>query len=334
MLIEPSIDFIDVPLAGKSGVHKLAVYEWGDRDYSKQTVLCVHGLTRNGRDFDFLASALAPDYRVIAFDVAGRGKSERLSNPADYNYATYLADTTYLINKLGLHKIHYIGTSMGGIIGMMLVGNIPGLIKSLTLNDIGCLVPAAGLKRITQYVGATEFESRAAAEAELRARCAPYGIKDELCWQNLFKHSIEEIPGGRVRLAYDPAIIDNLKKPLVPITDVNLWGFWPKITAIPTLVLRGKSSDILPHKTAIRMQRLHPDLRLLEIDNVGHAPALMDAQQINAIRSLLEYERPSIEYLLKNKSLTSIKIAKQKIASLIPNKMRDFINYIVGKNKN
>ncbi len=327
MLTEPSIEFIDVPIVGKYGMHKLAVYEWGNKEYARQTVFCVHGLTRNGRDFDFLASALASDYRVIAFDVAGRGKSEWLPDPADYNYATYVADTAYLINRLGLSNINYIGTSMGGIIGLMLANNFPGLIKSLTLNDIGCLVPAAGLKRITRYVGTTEFESRAAAEAELRVRCAPYGIKDEDCWQDMFAHSIEEISGKGARLAYDPAIASNLSNPLVPITDVNLWVFWPKVAIIPTLLLRGKNSDILTHETAIQMQQTHPDFRLLEIDNVGHAPALMDNEQIGAIRSLLEYQKISeadgykyVDYLLKNKIPHVDYLLKNKIPHV------DFVN--------
>ncbi len=333
MLIEPSIEFIDVPLVGKLGTHKLAVYEWGNKN-NINVVFCVHGLTRNGRDFNFLASALANDYRVISVDVAGRGKSDRLADPSDYNYGTYVTDTAYLINKLGIRNINYIGTSMGGIIGIMLANNFPGLLKSLTLNDIGCLVPAAGLKRIVQYVGATGFESRAAAEAQLRSRCSPYGITDEACWKDMFSHSIEEIGGGRARLAYDPAIADNLTKPLVPIIDVNLWPFWEKVKLVPTLLIRGKNSDILTHETAIQMQATHPDFRLLEIDNVGHAPALMDTTQIWAIRSLLEYEKPPFDYLLNYESLTSLKMAKEKITSVIPKKMRDFINYIIGKNKN
>lgn len=338
MLTQPRTSFIDVPIIGVDGMHKIAVYEWGDKTTAKGTVLCVHGLTRNGRDFDFLASALAPDYYVVSIDVAGRGKSSRLTDPANYNYGTYVTDTAYLITKLGLSNINYVGTSMGGIIGIMLANNFPGILKSLTLNDIGCMVPAAGLKRITQYVGTTEFESRAKAEAELRVRCRQYGINDEAGWQDLFAHSIEEIPGGRAQLAYDQAIVNNLVNPLVPIADVNLWPLWEKVKPIPTLVIRGKISDILIEETAIKMKQTHPDLRLLEIDNVGHAPALMDNEQIEAIKSLLEYQKPkavSILYnFLESKSLASLGLTKHNLASAVPSKVRDFINDIFGKNKN
>lgn len=290
MIIEPNTLFFDVPVVGGQGTNKLAVYEWGNNSNTKATVFCVHGLTRNGRDFDVLASSLSKNYHVLSIDVAGRGKSQWYSDPVFYNYGNYVADIGYLVAKLELTNIHWIGTSMGGIIGMMVANSFPKLLRTLTLNDIGYLIPAAGLNRIAKYVSAlTNFESRALAEGELRVRCAPYGINSEENWQNLFSHSIQETEDRKFRLTYDPAIAKNLAvAPDTPIQDINLWPLWEAIKIIPTMLIRGAQSDLLTHETAIQMEESHPDFCLLEIDNVGHAPALMDEVQINAIAKWLK----------------------------------------------
>lgn len=275
MLTQPRTLFFDIG-------PRLAVYEWGAPN-ATSTVLCVHGLTRNGRDFDVLAQALSAHHRVLCVDMAGRGKSEWLTDTTQYNYPNYTGIMGRLVGALGLSACHWVGTSMGGIIGMMMANAFPGLLQSLTLNDIGCLVPAAGLARIASYVGtATHFATRELAETELRRRCAPYGITQETHWQNLFSHSIEEMPDGQFRLAYDPAIAANLPPP-EQVQDVNLWGLWEAVKPIPTLLIRGMQSDLLTHDTALQMQTVHPRFSLLEIEGVGHAPALMDAAQVAAI---------------------------------------------------
>jgi pimeloyl-ACP methyl ester carboxylesterase len=289
MLIEPRTTFFDVPLAGAEGTHKMAVYEWGNKEGAAETVFCGHGLTRNGRDFDVLASALAKNYRVLSVDMAGRGKSEWYNDPAQYNYGSYAADINYLVTQLKLASVHWIGTSMGGILGMILAASSPKLFRTLTLNDIGCMVPASGLNRIVKYVALTDFKTRALAEDELRTRCAPYGIKNKEHWQNLFSHSIQETENGEFRLAYDAVIAKNLNaNPGEPMQDVNLWPLWEAVKTIPTLLIRGAQSDLLTHQTAIEMEKSHPEFSLLEIDGVGHAPALMDEVQIRAIKRWLE----------------------------------------------
>lgn len=289
--VEPRTLFFDVPVAGAEGTHKVAVYEWGNKEGAAGTVFCVHGLTRNGRDFDVLANALAENYRVLSVDIAGRGKSEWHNDPALYNYGSYVADIVYLVTHLQLSSVHWIGTSMGGILGMMLAASAPKLFRTLTLNDIGCMVPAAGLNRIIKYVALTNFKTRALAENELRIRCAPYGIKSEEKWQHLFSHSIQETENGEFRLAYDAAIGKALTtSPETPLQDVNLWPLWESVKTIPTLLIRGAQSDLLTHQTAIEMEKTHPDFSLLEIDGVGHAPALMDEVQINAIKKWLGIE--------------------------------------------
>ncbi len=281
--VEPRSFFLNVPVSGGKETNKTALYEWGSRTTSKGTVFCVHGLTRNGRDFDALASALCEDYRVIAIDMAGRGKSEWHINPVFYSYPAYVADISNVVSQLSLHDIHWVGTSMGGILGMMVANSFPGLIKTLTLNDVGCLIPAEGIKRISGYVGnATNFPSRAAAEAELRRRCAPYGIKIEDDWQHLFTHSIEVGDNKNFRLAYDPDIAKGFADG--EIKDVNLWGLWEAVKPIPTLLIRGNNSDLLTHQTALEMKNQHPNLTLLEVEGVGHAPALIDDGQIGAVK--------------------------------------------------
>ncbi len=286
-MTEPCTIFLDVPIISGATTHRLALYEWG-ADNKRGTVFCVHGLTRNGRDFDTIASALANEYRVISLDVAGRGKSQWHNDHALYNYAEYLSDIGHIVSKLSLSDLHWIGTSMGGIMGMMVAGNFPKLLKTLTLNDIGCLIPKEGLIRIAGYVGsATNFATRALAEEELRCRCAPYGIDSEERWQNLFNHSIDENPDGSAKLAYDPAIAKNLSLPGKPIEDVNLWPLWEAVKTVPTLIIRGKESDLLTHETALQMLESHPNCKLLEIDGVGHAPALMDELQIGTVRDFL-----------------------------------------------
>ncbi|MEQ1790610.1 MAG: alpha/beta hydrolase [Rickettsiales bacterium] len=280
--------FFDVPIAGGEGTHKIAIYKRGGGSDANGTIFCAHGLTRNGRDFDVLASALSTNYQVYSIDIAGRGKSQWHADTAHYNYGDYVADVGYIINKLGISNIHWIGTSMGGIIGMMLANSFPKLLRTLTLNDIGCLIPAAGLARISEYVSAlTNFKTRALAEAELRCRCAPYGIKDEEHWQNIFTHGIKQTEIDH-QLTYDPEIAKNLFPKDKPIEDVNLWPLWEAIKAVPTMLIHGMDSDILTHQTAIQMEQSHPDFSLLEIENVGHAPALMDSVQIAAIKRWID----------------------------------------------
>lgn len=287
--MQPITKFLDIPTPNSKTI-KIAVYEWGNFANS-EVVFCVHGLTRNGRDFDVLAQNLSANYRVIAVDIAGRGKSEWQADASFYNYPQYVMDVANILAQLGLQRVHFIGTSMGGIIGMMLANAFPTLLKTLTINDIGCFVPAAGLKRISQYVGASEFSTRAEAEAALRLRCAAYGIASEEHWQSLFESSIQETEFGNFRLAYDNAISKNFGS-IDDVKDVDLWMLWAAVQEIPTLLIRGAISDILPTDMAQKMKETHPDLTLLEIANVGHAPALADAVQISAIYELISKHSP------------------------------------------
>lgn len=261
---------------------RLAAVEWGTP--GAMPVLCVHGLTRNGRDFDWLAQRLCGQYRVLCPDMPGRGKSEWLPDAAGYSYPTYVSHLAYFIKSFNISRLHWIGTSMGGILGMMLANAFPGLIQSLTLNDIGCTISAEGLRRIVSYAGSpSSYPTRALAEGALRERVLPFGIHGDAQWRQFFEHSIEALPDGRWRIACDPAIGASLPK-IDDITDIDLWQLWPAVTKIPVLLLRGEQSDILTKETAQAMQARHPDLTYYEVANTGHAPALMDKDQIDLIQ--------------------------------------------------
>lgn len=267
--------------------HRIAYYEWENPAASK-TVICVHGLTRNGRDFDYLAQKLSETYRVISVDMPGRGKSDYLLDPLQYNYFTYIYDMQCLLASLGLAKVYWVGTSMGGIICMMLAPLMPGLIEKLVLNDIGCLIPAVGLKRIFSYAGVkTQFASMEEARQTLRENMASFGITDEIHWQHLYAYSLIQKADGSVHMHYDAAIalaFQNVQE----VVDVNLWGTWEAIKPIPTLLIRGAESDILTAETSQQMQALHGNLVLREIANTGHAPMLMEDPQIKLIDDWLK----------------------------------------------
>jgi len=268
-----------------AGFHRLSYTEWGPPDAAR-TVVCVHGLTRRGGDFEVLAAALAADgWRVVCPDMAGRGGSDRLADPAAYSYAQYLADTAVLLARLAVERIAWIGTSMGGLIGMMLAARPGSPIGRLLLNDIGPFIPKAALARLAVYVGADpRFSDMAAAERYVRKVHAPFGDLGEAGWRRLTEISVVPAADGGLRLHYDPRIGDAFRN--TPLEDVDLWAVWDRI-AVPTLVLRGADSDLLLPETAAEMGRRGPRAQIAEIAGCGHAPALRAADQIALIREWL-----------------------------------------------
>ena len=282
-MLAPELLIFDVPDARETGsTNAISVAQWG-KPREKPTIICVHGLTRNGRDFDFVAQALAQDFHVLAPDMRGRGKSQRLSDPSGYSNPAYIADIAFILQSLGITQLHWLGTSMGGIMGLMAANSAPGLIQSMVLNDIGCLIPASGLGRINDIANIpTVFDTRALAEAALRQRSAGFGIADEAHWQHLYAHGLEQV-NGRWRFTYDTGIFTAGFSPDTPVADVNLWPLWPALANIPVLLLRGADSDLLTHSTALEMQSNHPRLTLEEFDGVGHAPALLERTQIELV---------------------------------------------------
>nr|WP_209768802.1 alpha/beta hydrolase [Azospirillum rugosum] len=267
-----------------AGFHKVAYTQWG-RDDAPRTAVCVHGLTRNGRDFDALALDLADGWRVACPDVVGRGKSGWLANPALYGYPQYCADMAALVARLGVEQVDWVGTSMGGLIGLMLAAQPNSPIRRLVINDVGPFVSKIGLQRIADYVGKDPvFEDIAAVESYLRFVLMGFGRLPDEAWRHMAEHSARTRPDGRYGLAYDPGIAEAFKAQ--PMQDVDLWAFWDRIQC-PVLVLRGATSDILLRETAEEMTRRGPRARVVEFANTGHAPALMTEDQIAAVRGFL-----------------------------------------------
>jgi pimeloyl-ACP methyl ester carboxylesterase len=265
---------------GPHGFHRVAYREWGDAE-NPQVVVCVHGLTRNSRDFDALARVLAADYRVICPDVVGRGHSQWLSHKQDYGYPLYLSDMAALLARTGADQVHWIGTSMGGLIGMMLAAQPDSPIRRLVVNDVGPFIPKAALERLALYVGKTpRFATLDEFERYLRAIAAPFGPLTDAQWRHLAEHSSRRYDDGSLGAAYDPAIGAAFA---TPIQDLVLWPVWDALSC-PTLVLRGEQSDLLLRATAEEMTLRGPKARLVEFDGIGHAPMLMSDDQIAVVR--------------------------------------------------
>lgn len=297
------------------GFHRVAYLDWG-KAACEHVVLCVHGLSRNSRDFDYLARALMPDCRIVCMDVVGRGDSEWLADKSDYSFSTYLNDAAMLIARItapvaqnffgtfrnrgkavkGPASIDWIGTSMGGLIGMLLAAKRGSPIRRLVLNDVGPFIPWGALYRLKGHVsGGGFFRNAAEVEAYLRHACAQFGPLEDEHWRHLAEHSAAPDGDGGYRLRYDPAIGDTLRVgqpdpefPLGPnfLAGIDLWGVWSEIRC-PTLVLRGAESDVLSRDTVRTMQALRPGVEVLELPGVGHAPALMSYDQIAAVREFL-----------------------------------------------
>ena len=264
------------------GFHWLRYVEWGD-PANPRVLLCVHGLTRNGRDFDHVARALADAYRVVCPDMPGRGRSDWLRDPADYNYPVYTGDLTVLMARLGAENVDWLGTSMGGILGMMLAAMPGSPVRKLVMNDVGCMIPKAAIERIGKYLGKDpSYASIEALEADLRA-VSPFGDLTPEQWRQLAITSSKQDEEGRWRLRYDPGIAVNFHA--AAPADVNLRAFWAAIHG-PVLVIRGEHSDLLLASTLEEMRK-RPRTEALVVERTGHCPMLMDDMQVGAIRRFL-----------------------------------------------
>jgi pimeloyl-ACP methyl ester carboxylesterase len=267
------------------GFHRMAYVEWGD-PHNPRVLVCVHGLTRCSRDFDVLAQALAADYRVICPDVVGRGDSGWLRNPMFYAVPTYAADMVTLIARLNVEEIQWVGTSMGGLIGMTLAAMPDSPISKLVLNDVGPVVTAASLARIGTYVGlAPRFPSLEAAEQYVRITSATFGPHSDAQWRFLTEHVVRQEADGQWRMHYDPAIAVPFRTGLDG-KDIELWGLYDAIRC-PTLVVRGQASDLLTAETAAAMAQRGPKARCVHFSGVGHAPTLMQENQIAVVKGFL-----------------------------------------------
>ena len=276
-----------------AGLHEMAYTEWGDPDNSR-VLVCVHGLTRCGRDFDDLARALCADYRVVCPDVVGRGRSDWLVDKSRYGIAQYAADMVTLLARLDAETVHWVGTSMGGLIGMALAALDRSPIRRLVLNDVGPLLTAVSLARIGEYLGeAPRFADIQQAEQYVRLVSAPFGPLSDAQWRHLTVHVTRVAADGMVEFVYDPGIAVPFRQEMDSGgvgRDVDLWPLYEAIRC-PTLVLRGADSDLLTVETAQAMTQRGPRARLVEFAGVGHAPMLMDPAQIEAVVAFLGADR-------------------------------------------
>jgi pimeloyl-ACP methyl ester carboxylesterase len=272
-----------IQIAGPDGVYGLSYADWGNPEAAR-TIVCVHGLTRNGRDFDHLATVLQDHARVICPDMVGRGLSDPLRDPEQYALPTYVAHMLQLLDQLGLGQVDWIGTSMGGLIGMGVAAS-GAPIHRLVLNDIGPFIPRAALERINTHLGLSlGFASLEALEAHLREIHAGFGPLSDAEWRHLAEHSASRREDGTFRLSYDQRLAQPMKRG--PIADIDLWPVWDQIHC-PVLVLRGTRSELLLAATAEEMTRRGPGAEVVEIDGTGHAPALMAKDQIAIVRDWL-----------------------------------------------
>jgi len=272
---------------GITGYHRLHYTEWGPRDGAR-TILCVHGYSGNGRDFDELARALSRDARVVCLDVAGRGRSDWLPSSLSYNFPQFLGDIATLLRRLRVDRFDWIGTSMGGLLGLMHAAQPGSRVRRLVLNDVGAFVPAGGLREIGERLAAPDrFASLAEVEAHLRATHREWGEITDAQFRSLARHQSRRLPQGGYRLHYDPQIARLVQGGGLPFVDgLHLWDAWDRVEC-PVLVIRGEHSRILPGDVARRMVDTHPEARLVEIEGAGHAPALMTAGEIERIRNFL-----------------------------------------------
>lgn len=264
------------------GFHRMRWTEWGDAD-NPRVLVCAHGLTRCGRDFDYLAERLSDAYRVVCPDAPGRGASDWLADKNDYGYPVYCADAAAMLAALGAERVDWVGTSMGGLLGMLLAAQPRTPVAKLVLNDVGSVVPKASLERIASYVGlAPAFDSLEALESAMRL-VSPFGELTAAQWRHLAIHVARAGEDGKWRFHYDPGIAVPFRG--AAHADIDLTPLWMAVRS-PVLILRGAESDLLTPAILSRMLE-RPGTQAVEVPRTGHAPMLMDDFQVGAIRDFL-----------------------------------------------
>ena len=284
------------------GFHNVAYTEWGSSDLELPAVICVHGYTRNSHDFDALAYSLSMNGRhVFCPDVVGRGDSSWFKNSHHYNFTQYLSDMNALIARTQTQNFDWIGTSMGGLIGMMMAALPNSPVQRLILNDIGPQIPIFGLRRLAKYAGKEpEFKSIDEAKQFYKLNFSGFGSLTDKQWDDFTARSIEEVAPGRFIAKVDPGI-KNPKSTLQVMSeffhhphkamegifyDIDLWSVWQRVRC-PVLVIHGTQSDLLTPEIIKRMQRSHNKTDVFEIKDAGHAPALLNTEEHETIMNWL-----------------------------------------------
>jgi pimeloyl-ACP methyl ester carboxylesterase len=298
-MASPKLNY--VPCADADGGHRMAYWQWGADD-APRVVVCVHGLSRQGRDFDVLAQALVEQspgpIRVVCPDVVGRGRSEWLKNPQGYQLPTYVGDMLALLAQLHaqapIADLSWFGTSMGGLIGMGIAGTprlpLPAPVKRLVLNDVGPAVQWAAIERISGYLGRTgRFDDLQQAADAMWSISTGFGPHSPDQWLRLSEAMVKPHAEGGLTLHYDPAIAVPVKA-MTPAQAAEgqaaLWAVYDAITA-RTLLTRGARSDLLTRETALEMTRRGPRAELVEFEGVGHAPTFVEPRQVEVAVTFL-----------------------------------------------
>ncbi|ABD69795.1 alpha/beta hydrolase [Rhodoferax ferrireducens T118] len=296
-MTEPSLNYVLCP--DTSGGHRMAYWQWGNPE-AGHVVVCVHGLTRQGRDFDVLAQALCEragdSLRVVCPDVAGRGQSDWLKDPQGYQIPVYAADMLTLLTALQPTTLDWLGTSMGGLIGIVLAGQpelpLPVPVRRLVLNDVGPVMEWQALQRIGEYLGQTgRFDSLQQAADALWVIASSFGPHTAAQWLALSQPMVRPLGdgSGALTLHYDPALalaFRALTPESAAQSEALLWQLYDQITA-RTLLVRGAVSDLLTMQTARAMMARGPQARLAEFAGVGHAPTFIACDQVKAVASFL-----------------------------------------------
>lgn len=291
-MTQPRLRFVNCLDA--TGLHRMAYWEWAGPTVDAPVLVCVHGLSRQSRDFDALARSMSERYRVICPDVVGRGQSDWLRQPAGYQIPAYVADMVALLARLDVEQVDWVGTSMGGLIGLGLASlarpdGVPSPIRRLVLNDVGPAIRFEALQRIGTYLGkAPKFASVAEGAAYLRGISEGFGPHTDEEWLALSTPQFRP-SGAEWQSHYDPAIalpFSAVTPELAAAGEAALWAAYDQLRC-PTLLIRGAESDLLTAETARAMTQRGPGARLVELPGVGHAPTLIHADQIALVKDFL-----------------------------------------------
>lgn len=270
------------------GLHRMAYWEWGD-PHNPRVLVCVHGLSRQGRDFDTLARDLCDTWRVVCPDVVGRGRSDRLADPMGYAIPTYVADMVTLLARLDAEQVDWVGTSMGGLIGLGVASLAGSPLRRLVLNDVGPTVQWAALQRIGTYLGQpAHWRSLDEAADAMWAVSQGFGPHTREQWLALSRPQLI-CDGDGFKPHYDPAIavpFRAITPEFAAAGEAMLWQAWDRVTC-PVLLLRGEQSDLLSAETAARMAASGPKARLHSFAGVGHAPMLVQPEQRAVVADFL-----------------------------------------------
>lgn len=289
-MTQPRLDFVQC--LDPHGLHRMAYWEWGDPSNGR-VLVCVHGLSRQGRDFDVLAQAMCDHYRVVCPDVVGRGRSDWLDDPMGYQIPTYVADMVTLLARVRAQTVDWVGTSMGGLIGLGLASLKGSPVRSLVLNDVGPTIEPAALARIGTYLGQLpRFETVEAAADYFLSISEGFGPHTREQWLALTRPMLRRIEDER-GVAYIPHYDPKIAVPFHAATpemaaaaQALLWQRYDSLRT-RTLVIRGAQSDLLTAQTARAMAERGPRAKVVEFEGVGHAPTLVDPAQVAVVREFL-----------------------------------------------